>query len=451
MIIMKFGGTSIQNKTAISRVSKIINENQHHQPVLVFSALGKTTRNLLLVARLSASNQKKISFQEIDKVKSYHLQFAEQSIQDFKLTASHTIFQQYFIEIGNLLKTIADHQEVSLNHQDKLLAYGELLSSLIITDILKNKNIPVQLLDARDFIKTDDWFTNANLLEEYSIDRVKKHVLPVVQSDKIPVVQGFIGSTKKGETTTLGFEGSDYTAAILGSALNADTIQIWKDVPGLMTADPDIFPNAKLLKSMTYDEAAELTSAGAKILHPRTISPAKKRNISIVIKDVNDPLSGGTIISKDKESGKKIATSITCSPVLCLNIHAVESNEKKKLIETIHNMLKKEHVSTYLIEKCKDKLALAITATEKMDTFLENFSELCDVQIKKNNSAITLVSNNYFQNMDIENLIYDSLKNFKIQLTHRKEFSNRITLISETSDVPKIIDLLHKQFITPAI
>src|SRR6185295_144088 len=182
-----------------------------------------------------------------------------------------TRIEKYFDELKKLLEGLAILGEVPPRGLDKILSYGELLSSAIVADALSERGIPARLMDARQFIKTDDRFGAASPLFDIANPMIQDALAPVIEEGSVPVVQGFIGSTREGATTTLGFEGSDYTAAIIGAAMKADDIQIWKDVSGLMTADPKVFPGARTVKVCTFTEAADLTYFGAKVLHPKAI------------------------------------------------------------------------------------------------------------------------------------------------------------------------------------
>src|SRR5262249_13341006 len=208
-----------------------------------------------------------------------------------------SLIDKHFDELKRLLEGLAILGEVPPRGLDKILAYGELLSSAIVADALNERGVPTRMLDAREFIITDDRFGGASPLFDITNAKTREVIGPVIEAAEVAVIQGFIGATREGATTTLGFEGSDYTAAIIGAAMGAGDIQIWKDVSGLMTTDPRLFAGAHTVKACTFAEAADLTYFGAKVLHPKAIHPAARQNIPVHIYNSKKPEAAGTAIS----------------------------------------------------------------------------------------------------------------------------------------------------------
>ena len=296
MIVMKFGGTSVEDSQCIERVAGIIRTRLALRPVVVVSAMGKTTRRLLEAARASASGDSATTLAIVDDLERRHGDEARQLIARTD-APEFLLIRRYFNDLKKLLEGLAILSEVPPRGLDKILSYGELLSSAILAGALVGRGVPARLLDAREFVKTNDRYGSATPMFDVTFERAREAILPVISAGGMPVLQGFIGSTSYGATTTLGFEGSDYTAAIVGSAIDADDIQIWKDVSGLMTADPKVFPAARTVKACSYAEAAELTHFGAKVLHEKAIYPAAQKNIPVHIYNSKDPSAPGTDIS----------------------------------------------------------------------------------------------------------------------------------------------------------
>ena len=309
MIVMKFGGTSVEDPECIERVASIIRDRLAQRPVIVVSAMGKTTQMLLDAARASAAGDGKSSTELVSEIRARHLGHARELIKR-ESQEEIRLIDQYFDELRKLLEGLAVLGDVPPRGLDKILSYGELLSSAIVSGSLIERGVPSRLLDARQFIKTDDRFGMASPIAELTNRLVGQTVVPVVESGSVPVIQGFIGSALHGATTTLGFEGSDYTAAIVGSALDASDIQIWKDVSGLMTADPAIMSGARTVKACTYQEAAELTYFGAKVLHPKAIYPAAAKNIPVHIYNSRRPAATGTAITAAAPACSNVIKSI---------------------------------------------------------------------------------------------------------------------------------------------
>ncbi|MBW2651049.1 MAG: lysine-sensitive aspartokinase 3, partial [Deltaproteobacteria bacterium] len=244
MIVMKFGGTSIEDIPSVERVVEIINSRLEQCPVVVNSAMGKTTRKLLDIARLSAEGMDEKALSRLDEIRGYHFDMVRGLTPDFEDSDVRTTLERYFEELQRLLGGLSVLRELTPRSQDRILSYGELVATTIIASALQSRGINARWLDARDFIITDERFTRAKPLDDLTCRGIQEKVRPLVESGHVPVIQGFIGSTRSGATTTLGFEGSDLTAALAGAALDVSDIQIWKDVNGIMTADPRIFAGA---------------------------------------------------------------------------------------------------------------------------------------------------------------------------------------------------------------
>ena len=307
---MKFGGTSVEDAPSIERVAEIIRARLSLRPIIVVSAMGKTTRKLLQAAEASAAGDNRTTLGVVADLKTRHSSEARRLVKTSDGREVFSLIEKHFDELKKLLEGLAILGEVPPRGLDKILAYGELLSSAVLADALAERGIPAQLLDARELIKTDDRYGSASPLFEITNKRVREVIGPLVEGGAVPVLQGFIGSSRDGATTTLGFEGSDYTATIIGAALDANDIQIWKDVSGLMTADPEVFAGARTVKLCSFAEAADLTFFGAKVLHPKAIHPAARKNIPVHIYNSKQPEASGTAITADTPRCANLIKSI---------------------------------------------------------------------------------------------------------------------------------------------
>jgi aspartate kinase len=310
MIVLKFGGTSVEDASSIERVVDIIRARVELRPVVVVSAMGKTTRMLLQAAEASAAGERKAAINVVDELKSRHQGEAGNLVSSNDGQALASQLNRYFDELKTLLEGLAILGEVPPRGLDKILSYGELLSSTILAAALVKRGVQACLLDAREFIKTDNRYGAASPFFELTNRKVNEAIRPAIERGLVPVTQGFIGSTREGATTTLGFEGSDYTATIIGAAIGAEDIQIWKDVSGLMTADPAIFAGARTVKACSYAEAGELTYFGAKVLHPKAVHPAAHRNIPVHIYNSKQPAAPGTAITATAPACHNLIKSI---------------------------------------------------------------------------------------------------------------------------------------------
>ena len=289
MKVFKFGGASIKDVSSINNILKIISTYNEDRLVIVVSAMGKTTNALELVVHNYFNNKENLQA-SISEVYNFHLEIINNLFE-----RSHPIFSDISKSFEKLNSFIKANKSPSYSFvYDQIVSLGELLSSRIIHHFLLNNNINCSFIDARNCIKTNSKYRGAKVEWDITNKKIKDYI----SDSKISVTQGFIGSDKNNFTVTLGREGSDYSAAIFAYVLNAESLSIWKDVPGLLNADPKFFNNTKLLNQISYSETIELAFYGASIIHPKTLQPLQKKEIPLLVKSFKNPQSKGTIISK---------------------------------------------------------------------------------------------------------------------------------------------------------
>jgi len=289
MKVFKFGGASIKDISSIKNILKIISTYNEDRLVIVVSAMGKTTNALELVVHNYFNNKENLQA-SISEVYNFHSEIINNLFEK-----SHPIFSDISKSFEKLNSFIKANKSPSYSFvYDQIVSLGELLSSRIIHHFLLNNNINCSFIDARNCIKTNSKYRGAKVEWDITNKKIKDYI----SDSKISVTQGFIGSDKNNFTVTLGREGSDYSAAIFAYVLNAESLSIWKDVPGLLNADPKFFSNTKLLNQISYSETIELAFYGASIIHPKTLQPLQKKEIPLLVKSFKNPQSKGTIISK---------------------------------------------------------------------------------------------------------------------------------------------------------
>lgn len=291
--VYKFGGASVKNPEAVRNVANIL-AKQKGQPVLVVvSAMGKITNKLEEVARAHAAQNGKVS-EKLNVVKKFHYDFCKELFGE-----SHPVYDELNDIFVTIEWVIEDEPEEYDYTYDQIVSCGELLSTKIVSAYLKEQNLQNQWLDARDVIRTDELYRDAWVLWDETVAAARQYAFPPLEEGKFVITQGFIGSTADNNTTTLGREGSDYTAAIFSFCLDAESMSIWKDVPGVLTADPRIFENVTKLDRLSYREAIEMTYYGAKVIHPKTIKPLQNKNIPLYVKSFVEPEGSGTLITTE--------------------------------------------------------------------------------------------------------------------------------------------------------
>ena len=308
--VFKFGGASIKDVEAIKNIGEILKRYSADELVIVFSAMGKVTNMLEKVVKACVQDSDNAT-KYLQTVKDFH-----ENIINVLFAKNHVIFNEVnnlFIEIEWVLES--DPNQHYPYDYDQIVSIGEFLSTRIMSAYLSQNGFENTWQDARDLIRTDNSYRNAKVDWETTTTFIKNAI-----RNKHTITQGFIGCTSENFTTTLGREGSDFTAAILSFCLDAKEVVIWKDVPGLMNADPKYFPDAELLNTVSYDEAIELAFYGAKVIHPKTIQPLKKKNIPLQIKSFLTPDEQGSIITNNVEDNFEVPSFIIKEDQILISI-----------------------------------------------------------------------------------------------------------------------------------
>ena len=300
MLVFKFGGASVKDANAVKNVATILQKFKGKKIAVVISAMGKTTNAL---ERLTdAFFYKKEDPQVIlEEIKNYHLSIAN----DLFANKQHPFYNELENTFVELQWAIEDEPTHSYDHEyDQIVSMGELISTKIVSAYLNHISINNKWLDVRGIIQTDNTYREGKINFELTENLVKEELIPLFSTTDIVITQGFLGGTSENFTTTLGREGSDYTAAVLSYCLNAENVTIWKDVPGVLNADPKWFANTVKIDELTYQDAIELTYYGATVIHPKTIKPLQNKNIPLFVRSFLKPDEEGTII---KDSNKKLS------------------------------------------------------------------------------------------------------------------------------------------------
>ena len=305
--VFKFGGASVKDADAVVNVAEIIRQHMDTNLIIVVSAMGKTTNKLEDIFNAFVTKDKSAFDQKTQALKQFHIDIVENLFGNAPNRKLQQCIEEYFDEINDFYEQRSD--EVS-HLYDKLIPYGEILSTKIIHFYLLNSNINSHWLDARKCIKTDTNYQKANVNWPLTTERINNDLTPLLKENQVVVSQGFIGSAENNSTTTLGREGSDYSAGIFAYAVHAKEVIIWKDVPGMLNADPKYFEDTVKLEQISFKEAIELSYYGASVIHPKTIKPLQNKNIPLYVKSFIHPKNKGTIIQKRTENDDAIPSFI---------------------------------------------------------------------------------------------------------------------------------------------
>lgn len=370
MKVFKFGGASVKDADGIKNVYSVLEQVGHDDVLLVISAMGKTTNALEVVIKnyVDKSAELQASVQE---VKKYHNQILMDLFEDEKNEVFAAV-NKIFADLESFLK---NNKSPNYNFvYDQIVSLGEILSTTIVSHYFNFRGLKNQWLDVREFIKTDNNYRDASV----DWDQTQKNIAKGVKKKNLNITQGFLGSDENNFTTTLGREGSDYTAAIFAYCLNAESVTIWKDVPGVLNADPRYFENAVLLNQISYREAIELAFYGATVIHPKTLQPLQKKEIPLYVKSFVNPLLPGTSVSKGADLEPHTSCFIVKKNQLLISLSSLDfSFIMEENISEIFLLLHKYKMKVHLIQNS------AISFSVCVDDKFGNFTELKNILSKK--------------------------------------------------------------------
>tara|TARA_B100001250_G_scaffold30945_1_gene25383 strand:- start:478 stop:1731 length:1254 start_codon:yes stop_codon:yes gene_type:complete len=412
--VFKFGGASIRDVKNIINVGEILNSYSDNKLVIVFSAMGKVTNMLENVVE-SYVQKNGDSFLALEKVKDFHTNILNELFDE-----GHTIFDDVnnlFVEIEWVLEELPN-EEYAYNY-DQIVSIGEFLSTKIMSVYLERKGFNNSLLDARDLIKTDNCYRNAKVDWKMTTTCIKSKI-----KERHCITQGFLGCTSENFTTTLGREGSDFTAAILAFCLDANEVVIWKDVPGMMNADPKHFASAKLLEEISFDEAVELAYFGAKVIHPKTIQPLKKKQIPLLIKSFLEPRGKGSQIAEAVTTSLVVPSLIIKEKQILISISDVSLSF---IVEThmskIFALLARHGVSVNMMQNSAVSFSICVDDDKyKIPALIADLQNDFEVYYNKSLSLCTI--RNY-----TKDLVNDFIKGKEVLLEQKSRNTLQLVVI----------------------
>jgi aspartate kinase len=391
MIVMKFGGTSVESAAAIARVASIVKQRQDRHPVVVVSAMGKTTNKLLAIAAAAIEGHRDEYIRQLHDLRDYHSREARQVVPLEDRAGLDRFLDEHFQELTELVKGLAVLGELTPRSVDAISSYGERLSSYVVTYAFRHFGVPAVHLDSRDVMITDKRHTQAapDFPETY---RRLAETVPPMARDAVVVMGGFIAATREGVTTTLGRGGSDFTASIVGAGIGAEEIQIWTDVDGMLTADPTILPGGHRVKTISFAEAAELAYFGAKVLHPATVVPAIEKNIPVLILNSRRPDVPGTRITSESVPSSNVVKSIACKRKITLvNIHSTRMLMAHGFLRRIFDVFDRFETPVDMVATSEVSVSLTIDNCKNIDAILNELRQFAEANVEHDQVIVCLV------------------------------------------------------------
>lgn len=440
--VAKFGGTSLADAEAMKRCAAIIGMDKDKR-VIVVSATAGTTNMLTALSGLDNKAERMVLYRQI---KEKHLDIVHHLKSPEKIADD---IQQLLDELKATVET-ADPFDIRVT--DKLLSFGERLSSTLFTALLNEEGIESEFIDAREIIKTDSLFGNAEPLPDQIKIRALEKIAPKMKSRRL-VTQGFIGSDRSGAITTLGRGGSDYSAALLAEALDADVLEIWTDVNAIYSTDPRIVSEAIPITEISFDEAAELSVFGAKVLHPATLKPAMKKNIKVYVGSSIQPEQPGTwIVKKSTDSPVIRAISLRRNQTL-MTVHSLDMLHRYGFLARLFQILADHNISVDLVTTSEVSVSLTIDTNEQglrqrlSQEVLNKLEAIADIEVEKNLALIALVGNNLDSTAGVSGPLFNLLNDINIRLICHGASSHNLCFLVKEPDAAEVVQKLHKYFI----
>jgi aspartate kinase len=446
MIVMKFGGTSVESAAAIERVAGIVRSREKQQPVVVVSAMGKTTNKLLAIASTAIQGKREDYIQQLHDLRDFHSREARLVVPLDRRAELDRALDEHFQELTELVKGLAVLGELTPRSIDAISSYGERLSSYIVTLAFRHFGMKTAHLDSRRVIVTDRRHTQAapNFPETYA--RLKA-TLPPIADGGVVVMGGFIGSTEDGVTTTLGRGGSDFTASIVGAGIEAEAIEIWTDVDGMLTADPTLLAGGHRVKSISFAEAAELAYFGAKVLHPATVVPAIEKNIPVLILNSRRPEVPGTRITAESVPCDNVVKSIACKRKIALvNIHSTRMLMAHGFLHRIFEVFDRYETPVDMVSTSEVSVSLTIDNVRNIDAILTDLRQFAEVELERDQAIVCLVGENIRYTPGVARRVFNSLDGINIRMISQGASLLNISFVVAEPDLAQTVAALHGEF-----
>ncbi|HTP80654.1 MAG TPA: lysine-sensitive aspartokinase 3 [Bacteroidota bacterium] len=448
MIVMKFGGTSVEDAASMKNVVRLVEREIPKRPVVVVSAIAGATNALLRFAHLAFEGKLETAGAELNGLLERHVTILENLVDDrASMQAVLLLVRRKFEELRNLYTGIALLGELTPRSLDAIASFGELTSSMILAEGFRAHGMEAELINARTFLLTDDHFGNASPLLQEIDASTKREILPRLERGKLVVTQGYIGSTRGGVTSTLGRGGSDFTAALIGASLNATEIQIWTDVDGIMTADPHIIPAAKKLKLVSFREAAELAYFGAKVLHPSTILPAVQKNIPVVVLNSKKPLSTGTrILSDPPKSNSMIKSIASKAGITVINIRSTRMLMAYGFLESIFACFNRHKTPVDLVSTSEVAVSLTVDDASQLDAIVEELEQFAEVTVFPRLAIVCVVGEELRSTAGVAGRLFRALGDINVIMISQGASEINMSLVVEEQFTREAVRRLHQEF-----
>ncbi len=448
MIVQKFGGTSVEDAKAIRNIAEIVRKELARHPVVVLSACAGVTNQLIQTALLASQGKKDDALQTVAAIEGRHKKIIkelfEPDVSKFLLKHISTFAE----ELAALVDGVFILGELTPRSLDMFASYGERMSSFIVHHYFETVKLRSFLVDARSFMITDDQYTKAAPILEAVERKLREIVQPKVENKYVVVTQGFIGAAQSGITTTIGRGGSDYSAALIGALLDAEDIQIWTDVDGILTADPSVVKDAKKIRVMSFNEAAELAYFGARVLHPETILPAVKKNIPVHVLNSRRPSSTGTlIVAKPKIDKQCIVKSIAYKEgITLISIVSTRMFLAHGFLEHVFDVFHKYETVVHTVATSEVSTSVTVDNVKNLGHILRELKAFATVSVSDKKAIVCVVGEHLKNSPGIAARVLNTITDINVNMISQGASEINISFVIDEDHVDEVVRRLHKEF-----
>jgi aspartate kinase len=446
VIVCKFGGTSVGDAEAIARTASIIRARRDRQPVVVVSALAGTTNMLLQIAEQSARGQLIGALRAVEGLRDRHLQQTELLLDTASAQEVSEELSAMFDELAALAEALRTLGDLTARSLDAIASLGEQLSSVLVVAALRKHDLDAVHVEAREVMITDDRYTKAEPQTDAISEAAQRIVMPILRDGRIPVMGGFIGSAQgTGVTTTLGRGGSDYSASLVGAALQAEAIEIWTDVDGMLTADPRVVKHAHLIERIGFEEASELASFGAKVLHPSTIAPAVMRGIPVWVLNSRRPEGTGTLITFD--APRRAVTAIAGkSGVTLVKVRSPRMLLAEGFMRSLFDVFERHRTSVDVVATSEVSVSVTIDDAARLEALVVDLRALGDVTIERNRGIVSIVGSGLSDGGRAMSQALAAIGELRVHMLSLSSSGINLTVVVDGEQVAPAMARLHDAF-----
>jgi len=457
MIVMKFGGTSLEDAAALERIAAIVASRAKRSPLVVVSAMGKTTDRLLEIGRTAAGGDRTRALELLDELRAYHVEQARAVAPAKDLNALKEFFDEHFQELDALVKGLVVMGELTPRSIDAISSFGERLSSYVVTLAIRSAGVIAERVDSREVIVTTDAHTAAEPVTEETERRLQTTVAPLVGEGRAVIMGGFVASTLKGVTSTLGRGGSDYTASLVGAALDAEEVEIWTDVDGVMTADPSLVKEAHRIRVLSFAEASELAYFGARVLHPSTMRPAVEKEIPIRVLNSRRPETEGTLIVEETPESSSVVKSIAYKEnITVVDIRSTRMLMAHGFLAHVFNVFEKYETAVDMVTTSEVSVSMTVDKPGRLAEIIREIEEQQVAEVsRRNGQAIVCVVGEGIRHTDgISARIFTALEDIHIAMISLGASRLNVSFVVDENDLDEVVRRLHGEFfadVDPAV